>query len=90
MISLPIFLWFCYEMSYVFHEVQVCNRVGGIYTVIRSKAPATIEEFAQHYVCLGPYIPANAAPEFEEVDPPNNIAEAMKGIKEKQGIVGER
>jgi glycogen synthase len=44
---------------------EVCNQVGGIYTVIRSKAPAMVEQWGTRYCLLGPYQPATAAVEFE-------------------------
>lgn len=34
---------------------EVANKVGGIYTVIRSKVPITKKEYGNNYVCLGPY-----------------------------------
>eukprot|EP00124_Ichthyophonus_hoferi_P004004 Ihof_evm1s394 gene=Ihof_evmTU1s394 len=33
---------------------EVCNKVGGIYTVIRSKAPVTVKELGDNYYCIGP------------------------------------
>ncbi len=46
---------------------EVCNQVGGIYTVIRSKVPAMVEKWDDNYVCLGPYFPQKAAIEFEPI-----------------------
>ncbi len=34
---------------------EVCNQVGGIYTVIRSKAPAMVEMYGSSYCMVGPY-----------------------------------
>ena len=44
---------------------EVCNQVGGIYTVIRSKVPATIPAWGERYCLLGPYFPQQAQGEFE-------------------------
>ncbi|RTQ47885.1 glycosyltransferase [Hymenobacter gummosus] len=44
---------------------EVCNQVGGIYTVIRSKVPATVDVWADRYCLLGPYFPQQAQVEFE-------------------------
>ena len=44
---------------------EVCNQVGGIYTVIRSKVPAMVEEWGENYCLIGPYFPQTAAIEFE-------------------------
>lgn len=46
---------------------EVCNQVGGIYTVIRSKVPAMVEQWGQDYACLGPYFPQKALTEFEPI-----------------------
>ena len=44
---------------------EVCNQVGGIYTVIRSKVPATMPAWGDRYCLLGPYFPQMAQGEFE-------------------------
>ena len=33
---------------------EVCNRVGGIYTVLRTKAPQMVAEYGDRYVMVGP------------------------------------
>ncbi|GAA4364797.1 hypothetical protein GCM10023185_34600 [Hymenobacter saemangeumensis] len=47
---------------------EVCNQVGGIYTVIRSKVPATMPAWGERYCLLGPYFPNQAQGEFEPLD----------------------
>ncbi|MBT2557190.1 glycosyltransferase [Hymenobacter sp. ISL-91] len=47
---------------------EVCNQVGGIYTVIRSKVPATRQVWGGQYCLLGPYFPQQAQGEFEPDD----------------------
>ncbi|WP_201982440.1 glycosyltransferase [Hymenobacter rubidus] len=47
---------------------EVCNQVGGIYTVIRSKVPATVPAWGDRYCLLGPYFPSMAQGEFEPFD----------------------
>jgi glycogen synthase len=44
---------------------EVCWQLGGIYTVLRSKAPAMIERWEDRYFLIGPYNPETAALEFE-------------------------
>ncbi|MBI3396340.1 MAG: glycogen/starch synthase, partial [Spirochaetia bacterium] len=45
---------------------EVCQQLGGIYTVLRSKAPSMVHHYDADYCLLGPYN-ANTAPiEFEE------------------------
>ena len=47
---------------------EVCNQVGGIYTVIRSKVPATVQAWDDRYCLIGPYFPQQAQSEFEPFD----------------------
>ncbi|BES87990.1 Glycogen synthase [Nesidiocoris tenuis] len=47
---------------------EVANKVGGIYTVIRSKAFVSTEELGDQYVLLGPYKEACARTEVEEAE----------------------
>lgn len=44
---------------------EVCNQVGGIYTVIRSKAPTMTEKWDENYCLLGPYLHNKMPAEFE-------------------------
>lgn len=46
---------------------EVCNQVGGIYTVIRSKVPAMVEQWGEDYCLIGPYVAASAIVEFEPI-----------------------
>lgn len=47
--------------------------VGGIYTVIRSKTSASVNEMGDQYVCIGPYVEMKARAEVEEEDfPPHH------------------
>ncbi|MBL8990355.1 MAG: hypothetical protein JNJ48_02110, partial [Phycisphaerae bacterium] len=36
---------------------EVCNQVGGIYQVVRSKAPTMVERWGERYCMVGPYEP---------------------------------
>ncbi len=47
---------------------EVCNKVGGIYTVVSSKALCAVDFFGDNYYMLGPDLGNNA--EFEETDEP--------------------
>ncbi|WP_234736246.1 glycosyltransferase [Tellurirhabdus bombi] len=46
---------------------EVCNQVGGIYTVIRSKVPSMVEKWGDDYVLLGPYFPQKATIELDPI-----------------------
>jgi len=65
---------------------EVCQQVGGIYTVIRSKIPGMIERWGRRYCLIGPYNPETAQAEFEEGHPTGRIAEALRALAE-QGII---
>ncbi|MEQ9289875.1 MAG: glycosyltransferase [Cyclobacteriaceae bacterium] len=62
---------------------EVCNQVGGIYTVIRSKVPVMIDHWNDNYLLLGPYINQNVAADFEPAEPDDsNISKAVEKLKE--------
>ncbi|KAK9457921.1 glycogen synthase [Dipodascopsis uninucleata] len=48
---------------------EVANRVGGIYSVIKSKAPITTAEYRERYTLIGPLNRKSAAIEVEELTP---------------------
>ncbi len=51
---------------------EVCNQVGGIYTVIRSKVPSVIKRHGDNYAVIGPYFQNKADAEFEHIPLPDN------------------
>ncbi|XP_023246627.1 glycogen [starch] synthase-like [Copidosoma floridanum] len=53
----------CFEVAW-----EAANKVGGIYTVIRSKAYSSTEEMGDHYCLIGPYSEVCAKTEVEEAD----------------------
>lgn len=52
---------------------EVCNQVGGIYTVIRSKAPAMSDYINGPFCMVGPYLSKNIQPELESLDDVQDI-----------------
>lgn len=64
---------------------EVCWQLGGIYTVLRTKARAMQERWGDRYVLVGPYNPATAAGEFEAMPPEGFVKEALAKLRE-QGI----
>lgn len=52
---------------------EVCNKVGGIYTVIRSKAGISTEELGDQYCLIGPYNEPMVRTEVECIDPPESF-----------------
>lgn len=49
---------------------EVANKVGGIYTVIRSKTSSSVDELGDHYVLIGPYKEMCARQEVETFELP--------------------
>jgi phosphorylase/glycogen(starch) synthase len=54
---------FLFETSW-----EVCNKVGGIYTVISTKALSLVEQYKDNYICIGPDVwkETHDNPEFQE------------------------
>lgn len=73
-----ICLWTQSNRSYYVIALKITNHlffnwllVGGIYTVIRSKAFVSTEEMGEQYILLGPYKERSARTEVEEMDFPS-------------------
>lgn len=49
---------------------EVANKVGGIYTVLKTKAPVTVHEYGDRYCLIGPYSYKTAPMEVESLEPP--------------------
>ena len=47
---------------------EVCNQVGGIYTVIRSKVPVMTRQWGDNYCLLGPLLNPNISAEFDPIE----------------------
>ena len=57
------------QTDYIFEvSWEICNKVGGIHTVISTKAITLEKEFGDKYILLGPDVwrESSAHPEFEE------------------------
>lgn len=63
---------------------EVCNQIGGIYTVLRSKVPAMIEKWGDNYCLLGPLSDPNIDAELEEInDLSDPIARAVQSMRDE-------
>ncbi len=60
---------------------EVCNQVGGIYTVIRSKIPAMIDRWAENYTLIGPYNEKTASVEFEPLPLTGAVGQAVQQLR---------
>jgi glycogen(starch) synthase len=65
---------------------EVCNQVGGIYTVIRSKVPVMMEHWAGRYCLIGPYVHPNIDAELEPLDDVEDIFGQAAAALRKRGF----
>ncbi len=61
---------------------EVCWQLGGIYTVMRTKAGTMVESWGDRYCMIGPYNADTAGVEFEPAEPSGAIAEAIHRLEE--------
>ncbi len=74
------------EADYVFEiSWEVCNKVGGIYTVLTSKSEQMRAHY-KNYFMVGPYFEQHAKLEFSEETPPEEFKQAFEELR-REGIV---
>lgn len=59
---------------------EVCNQIGGIYQVLRSKVPAMDDRWGDRYCLVGPDNLGSALLEFEPAAPAGRLAEALEAL----------
>lgn len=64
---------------------EVCNKVGGIHTVLTSKAAAMLNYY-KHYYLIGPYFPEKVQGEFAQETPPNGLRKIFNQLEREEGI----
>lgn len=64
---------------------EVCNKVGGIYTVIKSKADLVKKAYKEYYL-IGPYVEKKALESMIEKKAPNYILDIFNEL-EQEGII---
>lgn len=63
---------------------EVANRIGGIYSVLKSKALVTTAEYGDRYTLIGPLNRQSAAVEVEELVPSNpQLLETIQSMQER-------
>src|SRR3989338_4655777 len=65
---------------------EVCNKVGGIYTVVKSKASQMIDYYGENYTLIGPYFAKQALGRFSEEIPKDYCKGPFDELK-KEGII---
>uniref|UniRef100_A0A8C7FL37 Glycogen [starch] synthase n=1 Tax=Oncorhynchus kisutch TaxID=8019 RepID=A0A8C7FL37_ONCKI len=58
---------------------EVTNKVGGIYTVIQTKAKITVDEWGENLFMMGPYYEHNFNTQVEQCEPPNPAIKKAMG-----------
>lgn len=77
---LQIFWLTFYNASFSF-SLHILSPVGGIYTVIQTKARITVDEWGENYFMMGPYYEHNFKTQVEPCEPPNRaIKVAMDSL----------
>lgn len=61
---------------------EVCNQVGGIYTVIKTKAPTMIERWGDNFFLVGPLEEHSLQIEFEASEPPALIGQTLELLRD--------
>ena len=65
---------------------EVCNKVGGIYTVVKSKASQMMNYYKENYFLIGPYFAKQALGKFSEEVPKDYCKGPFDELK-KEGII---
>ena len=66
---------------------EVCWQLGGIYTVLKTKAAAMLERWGDRYCLIGPYNPQTAPVEFEEQPTYGSLRETIQKLRDQLGLV---
>ena len=66
--------------------VCVCSRVGGINTVLRTKAAVSMDEMGDQYCMIGPFVEKGVKMEVEVEDPVKH--EPMAAVIQKMKDYG--
>ncbi|MBS1486800.1 MAG: glycogen/starch synthase [Bacteroidetes bacterium] len=64
---------------------EVCNQVGGIHTVIRSKAPVMVKDHGTNFCMVGPYVNKNILTEIELIDDAGDVFALAAANLHKKG-----
>ncbi|MFA6376186.1 MAG: glycosyltransferase [Candidatus Paceibacterota bacterium] len=62
---------------------EVCNKIGGINTVLATKAAQMVKRYGQGYILVGPYFPEKSKFQFEEKMPDGKLKEIFANLEAK-------
>ncbi len=66
-------------------SLEVAHKIGGIYTVIKSKTPFMKRHYNDNMCLLGPYIPKDASMEFESLQY-SQLGPAIEAMQNDYGV----
>lgn len=71
------------QLSPLLFEIawEVCNQIGGIYTVLKTKVPSMLEIWGDNFYLLGPYNRESAEIEFEECQIDGFLLNALEELR---------
>jgi uncharacterized protein (DUF2461 family) len=73
--------------KYIFEiSWEIANKVGGIYTVLSSKAKYIKDFYGKNYFVVGPYLEAKSQGDFRILQAPKEFEEIIDNLQ-KQGII---
>jgi glycogen(starch) synthase len=73
--------------KYIFEiSWEIANKVGGIYTVLSSKAKYLKDFYGKNYFVIGPYLGAKSQSDFRILQVPKEFEEIIDNLQ-KQGII---
>jgi len=79
-------LWKKFKMKLFEISYEVCNKVGGIYTVLKTKAPYIVEHYGrENYIMIGFYNKSSRH-EFDEKKPDEQLWKVFEQLK-SNGII---
>jgi hypothetical protein len=73
--------------KYIFEiSWEIANKVGGIYTVLSSKAKYLKDFYGKNYFVIGPYLGVKSQGDFRILQAPKEFEEIIDNLQ-KQGII---
>lgn len=74
------------KADYVFETSwEICNKVGGIYTVLSTKACTAVEEYKNNYICIGPDLSKDAGNNNDFIED-EALYKNWREIAQKEGL----
>ncbi|MGM0439352.1 MAG: glycogen/starch synthase [Patescibacteria group bacterium] len=72
------------KSDYLFEvSFEICNKVGGIYRVLESKAANMVDKYGDNYYLIGPYNLENSKGEFKQQAPSDQLKKVFDELEEE-------